>query len=263
MNRDRSLATRIARTCTVAAAMGIFWGAAPAQTPPAATPPAASNDPTALIKKNIEQRYPDIHVQQVRAAGVAGLFEVYTGAELVYSDARGDFIVMGPIVNTATHENLTQERLSDIGRIDFKALPFKEAIKVVKGNGTRQFAVFSDPDCPYCQALEKNLVALNDYTMYVFLFPIAQLHPQAPAKAHSLWCAPDRTQAWSQWMLEKKLPPTKATCAGDPIDSLQQLADQLHVNSTPTLFFTSGRRVAGAISAKDIEKEMAAAPGGS
>jgi thiol:disulfide interchange protein DsbC len=59
-------------------------------------------------------------------------------------------------------------------------------------------------------------------------------------------------------MHEKKLPPA-ATCNGDPINELQKLGDRLRINSTPTMFFADGRRVAGAIPVKDIEQLLAAA----
>ena len=129
--------------------------------------------------------------------------------------------------------------MNERGKVDFKTLPVAQAIKVVKGNGSRTFAVFSDPDCPYCQQLEKSLLSVTDYTMYVYLYPIAALHPQAPVKAHAIWCAPDRALAWNEWMKDKKLPATNKACSGDPIDSLQKLGDTLHINSTPTLFFAN------------------------
>src|SRR5262249_34027851 len=146
------------------------------------------------------------------------------------------------------------------GRINFDSLPLNRAIKVVKGNGARKFAVFSDPDCPYCKALEKNLLPMTDYTMYVFLYPIASLHPDAPAKAHTLWCAKDRAAAWSAWMHEKKLSSADG-CKGDPVDELQKLGQSLHIDSTPTLFFADGRRVAGAIPQDELEKNLATASG--
>jgi thiol:disulfide interchange protein DsbC len=209
-----------------------------------------------LIQQTLEKRYPGIHVVKVQPSAIPGLFEVFTGSEIVYTDARGDYLLGGPMVDTQTRENLTEARLNDFGRIDFRTLPLDRAIKVVKGNGRRQFAVFSDPDCPFCRELEKSLLSVNDITMYVFLFPIASLHPQAPAKAHAIWCAKDRAAAWSQWMHEQKLS-AAATCAGDPIDQLQQLGDRLRINSTPTLFFANGRRVAGAIPVKEIEQLLA------
>src|SRR5262249_26063979 len=223
-----------------------------------ATSAPPSPEPAATIRRNVEARFPGSHVLDVRPAQIPGLYELFMGDQIVYTDASGDHLITGSMVDTQTKENLTEASLNDRGKIDFKSLPLNQAIKVVKGNGSRVFAVFSDPDCPYCQQLEKTLLSVTDITMYVFLFPIASLHPQAPSKAHAIWCAPDRAQAWADWMHEKKLPPAR-TCSGDPIDALQKLGDKLHVNSTPTMFFANGRRVAGAIPAAELEKDLTAA----
>jgi thiol:disulfide interchange protein DsbC len=209
------------------------------------------------IQQSIESRFPGSHVLDVQPSAIPGLYEIFLGDQIVYTDAAGDYVVIGTMIDTQTKENLTEARLNDHGKIDFKTLPLNQAIKVVKGNGSRTFAVFSDPDCPFCQQLEKTLLSVNDITMYVFLFPIASLHPQAPVKAHAIWCAPDRVQAWSDWMHDRKLPPTKS-CSGDPIDALQKLGDTLHINCTPSMFFANGRRIAGAIPVEDLEKALAA-----
>jgi len=222
---------------------------------PASAAPAA--DAAATVKQAIETRFPNVHVLEVRPSAMPGLYEVYLGDQIVYSDSTGDYLVMGPLIDTQTKENLTEVRLNDHGRIDFSTLPLDKAIKIVKGNGSRKFAVFSDPDCPYCLQLEKTLLSVTDVTMYVFLFPIASLHPQAPAKAHAIWCAENRADAWGKWMHERQLPPTRS-CAGDPVDQLQRLGDTLHINSTPTMFFADGRRLSGAIPAADLEKNLTA-----
>jgi thiol:disulfide interchange protein DsbC len=201
-------------------------------------------------------------VLDVQPSPVPGVYEVFVGDGIIYSDADADYLFLGPLVDAHTRQNLTDARMNELGRIDFHSLPFDRAIKVVKGNGSRQFAVFSDPDCPFCLQLEKSLVSVNDVTMYVFLFPIASLHPQAPPKARAIWCAKDRAQAWTQWMHEKKLPSSGA-CSGDPIDELQRLGDKLHISATPTIFFADGRKIAGAITTEQIEKQLAAATSGS
>ncbi len=237
--------------------MGIMILAAALVVPGSRTALAGQTTPqvAATIKSNIESRYPQAKIVDVQPSGVPGLYEVIMDDEIVYADPSGDYLVMGPLIDTQTHENLTEAHLNDRHRIDFNSLPFDKAIKVVKGNGSRKFAVFSDPDCPFCQQLEKTLLSVNDYTMYVFLYPIASLHPQATAKAHAIWCAHDRTQAWNQWMQEKKLPAAQ-TCSGDPVDSLQRLGDKLRVNSTPTMYMANGRRVAGAIPLAELEKAL-------
>lgn len=223
----------------------------------ALTMAAAPNDVAATLKHTIESRFPGAHVVDIQPSVIPGLYELFMGDQIVYADASGDHLIVGKMVDTRTREDLTEARLNDRGKIDFKTLPLNQAVKVVKGNGSRVFAVFSDPDCPYCQQLEKTLLSMTDFTEYVFLYPIASLHPQAPAKAHAIWCTSDRAQAWSDWMHNRKLPPTKA-CSGDPIDALQKLGDSLHINSTPTMFFANGRRIAGAVPAEDLEKALAA-----
>jgi len=216
-------------------------------------PAAAGSDIAGTLKQTIESRFPGVHVLEVQPAAVPGLYELYTGDQIVYADASGEYLLMGPLVQTRTRQNLTEDRLNEHGRIDFSSLPLDRAIKIVKGNGSRRFAVFSDPDCPFCQQLEQSLLSVSDITMYVFLYPIATLHPQATGKAHAIWCARDRSQAWNQWMHEKKLPPA-GLCAGDPVKDLQQLGDKLRINSTPTMFFANGRRLAGAMPAADLER---------
>jgi thiol:disulfide interchange protein DsbC len=48
--------------------------------------------------------------------------------------------------------DLTAERKDTLARIDFNALPLADAMKDVRGRGSRvTLAIFSDPDCPYCQ----------------------------------------------------------------------------------------------------------------
>lgn len=253
MPSERSTTSFAGRVLTRCALALIVLECGLAQAAPGADSRA---DVAATIKHTIESRFPGTHVLDVQPSAIPGLFELFMGDEIVYTDASADYVLMGPLVDTQTRQNLTEARLNDHGRINFDTLPLDRAIRIVKGNGGRRFAVFSDPDCPFCQQLEKSLLSVTDVTMYVFLFPIATLHPQAPAKARAIWCAADRAQAWSQWMHEKKLPPERK-CA-DPLNEIHALGDRLRINSTPTLFFGNGRRTAGAIPASEIERLLAA-----
>jgi thiol:disulfide interchange protein DsbC len=224
----------------------------------------AQADVSATLQKTLEARYPDVKVIDVQPAPVAGLFEVFTGDTIVYADASGDHLFVGSLMDTKTQRDLTLERVDARNTIDFGALPFASAIKTVKGDGRRRLAVFSDPDCPYCKRLEKELATLTDTTIYTFLFPISELHPDAVPKSRAIWCAPDPDQAWIQWMNEGKPPPLKTGCKEDPIDELQALGHKLRVGSTPTLYFADGRRVVGSKPAAELDallnESSAAAP---
>ena len=76
-----------------------------------------------------------------------------------------------------------------MSRVNFEDLPLSDAIKVVKGNGERTIAIFSDVDCPYCKRLEKEeLINVDNITIYTFLYPLA-IHPKARAKSEKIWCS--------------------------------------------------------------------------
>jgi thiol:disulfide interchange protein DsbC len=233
--------------------------AAPSAT--AATQPAASVPPnpaavgTALvtIKKAIETRFAGVKVLDVKQSPISGLYEVYLGDRIVYADATGDHVIVGSLIDSRTQTDITQAHLDERGAIDFKSLPFDKAIKITKGSGAYPLAVFEDPDCPFCQKLEKELATVNDTTVYVFLFPIDALHPQATLHSREIWCAPDRAQAWTQWLTQRKSP-GNASCKGDPVEALAKLGNDLHIDGTPTMFFASGKRVPGAISTDEIKK---------
>ena len=250
---------RVIRRLPLAAAVAL---ALPVLALGAPAPAAAADVPKAVadsLKKSIESRFPDAKVEAVNASPIAGLYEVFMGDTIVYADASGDYLILGSMMDAKTRSNLTTERMNALNSIPFDQLPLAKAIKVVKGNGKRQIAVFSDPDCPFCHQLESTLATMTDVTIYTFLYPIASLHPDAPAKAKNIWCANDRSAVWTSWMQQKKpIPAAPATCKTDPLKDLQALGDKLHVNSTPTLFFPSGKRVSGALQQKQLEEYLSA-----
>lgn len=213
---------------------------------------------TATIRKTLQARLPNISIEKIQPSTWPGLYEVITDGELVYSDATGDFLFVGSVMDTKTRENLTEKRWSQLLAVDFKSLPLDSAIKMVKGDGSRKLVVFSDPHCPYCVRLEKTLQEVDNVTVYTLLYPIESLHPGATTKAKQLWCAKDRTAAWGEWMLNKKDPPANA-CKNDPVEQLVVLGNKLKVTGTPTLIFADGHRVSGAIGKEQLEKEFAAA----
>lgn len=232
--------------------------AAPAQ--PEARPPM-NPEIAATIKKTLDSRFPGTAVTDVQPSPLPGLYEVYVSGKIYYADATGDHVIVGgAIIDTRTKTDLTDARLQELGTIDFKSLPFDKAIKVVHGNGSRQLAAFEDPDCPFCQKLEQELATIKDTTVYVFLFPIDTLHPQASKHAREIWCAPDRATAWTGWLTQRK-PLAEATCQKDPIGELTKLGDKLNIDGTPTMFLANGHRVGGAIPTDQLEKLLVAASG--
>jgi thiol:disulfide interchange protein DsbC len=226
-----------------------------------AIPSATENDGSAIeasVKKAILERYPNQKVVHVVPSAFPGLYEVFTGSDIFYTDAKVAYFISGRLIDARTTANLTSDRLNELNSIDFKSLPFERAIKVVKGDGSRQLAVFSDPDCPFCKELEKELAGVTDITVYTFLFPL-EIHPKAPEKARNIWCADDRAAAWTQWMVEGK-EPTSASCSTDPTAELVKLGKNLNIVATPTLYFSTGKRMVGGMTAKELTEVLDKTP---
>jgi len=214
----------------------------------------------ASLKKAIEASYPKFKVESVIKTPYAGLYEVFMGGQIVYTDEKLTFLIAeGRLVDPKTKKDITGERLEELTKVDFNSLPLDQAIKVVKGNGSRKLVVFSDVDCPYCKRLEqKELVNITDVTIYTFLYPLVQLHPDSPEKSKAIWCASNRVKAWNDWILNGQLPSTTGSCEV-PLERVGELARRLGVTSTPTLIFADGKRMLGAQPYKEIEKSMQAA----
>ena len=215
----------------------------------------------ATIRKNLAQRYPELQaIDEVRKAPMPGLYEIrVNGSDVYYTDAQGDYMLVGNLFDTRQHRNLTEERVNKLTAVKFDALPFKDAFTIVRGNGERKLAVFEDPNCGYCKRFEKDLQGINNVTVYLFLYPI--LGPDSGKKSDAIWCAKDRAQTWQDWMVREQAIPATTT-AGTSCDTSAtkrnvELGRSLKITGTPTLFFVNGTRVPGAIDAKQIEKYFA------
>jgi thiol:disulfide interchange protein DsbC len=216
----------------------------------------AGDEPAAAIKAKLAKHFPEIKIDSVAPSIWPGMYEIVTGGQLAYTNEDASLMFSGKIIDSETKEDLTTKRWNEINKIDFNSLPLERAIKIVKGDGSRKLAVFSDPLCPFCVKLETELKNVDNVTIYTFLFPIENLHPGATATARKIWCAKDRAQAWTNWMLEK-VQPESQPCTGDVVIPLQLLGEQLKINSTPTLVFANGVRNPGLMPAAEIQAALA------
>ncbi|MEQ5839898.1 thiol:disulfide interchange protein [Paraburkholderia acidicola] len=217
---------------------------------------AQADQTTDKLKAALQTRLADATIKSIEKSPIAGLYEVNLGSQIIYSDATGDYLILGDLIDAKNHKNLTEARLSETNRINFASLPFANAVKVVKGNGSRQIAVFSDPNCPYCKQLENTLKSVDNVTVYTFLYPV--LSPDSEVKSKSIWCSTDRAKAWESWMQNRTAPTAAGTCDTAAIDKNLKLGHEMNVTGTPTVFLADGRRLPGAVPADELNKQISA-----
>lgn len=233
----------VRRTVVAAAALALTAGAA-----------HASPDLEA-VKKSVKT-LTKLDVAKVEASKVVGLYEVQAGDQIFYTDAKGEYIVLGAqVFTTKDNGNYTEKRMNELSGYKFGDLPLRDAIKIVRGNGKRVVVTVEDANCGYCKRLNKTLEEVGNSTHYVFM--VGMLGEDSTVKAKAIWCSGNPAKAWTDWMVDGKPVPSTGTECETPLERNGKLASKYRVRGTPALFFPNGDRVQGAIPAEELLKRFA------
>lgn len=209
---------------------------------------------------DLKRKFPKTEFTRVQETNVPHIYEVQMGDNVAFvSEKNPRYFVLGRMFDTQTLRDVTSSPVASGERapvrtvsIEPRMFPLADAIKTVRGAGSRALYVFSDPACPYCKKLETELGSLDDVTIYTFLLPF-----QGRAAPLAVWCAPDRAKAWQEAMRSgvRLQSDERATCA-HPLDRNLAFADRLGVVATPTIIFADGTRIDGYVKAGEIDAQF-------
>ena len=260
-----------------------------ASTAPASAAKVADNAPlyasgsesqSKSVAETLKKKYPTLPVADIKRLNIPGkvaMFEFTAGPQVAYTNEDVDFLLVGGEMLSGSGEqtvNLTQKSMSVKMADAYKRIPTEGALRYVFGNGQRQIVVFSDPECPYCQALEFMFETNKDNlnaTVLIVPYPIESLHPQAEAKSKYLLCTQDPEKSWRDWMLtsaaamsKNQAPsweawaarnPSKAGCArADLVAKVKAYGQEYGFNQTPILMFSNGMPFLGMIERGELER---------
>lgn len=213
----------------------------------------AAEEIPAVVRKAL----PQVEIQRVETRELASpLYTVVTAQGILYLDGSGRYLFTGDLYDLTTQQNLTQAALSERRHFAFVDLPLGDAILYKKG--PRRLAIFVDPDCPYCRRLHQELGQL-DATVYVFLYPLADLHPLAYRKSVSIWCSENRIAALDAALGGQVVPARDCEHA---VDRTVTLGTRLGVRATPTIVLDDGSWIEGYRSATELARLLGAASSG-
>lgn len=218
---------------------------------------------TAEVEVKFGKLLRNTKVTSIKAAPVAGLYEVTAGPNVFYYSPDGDgYLVIGQILDK-DGKNLTAEvqgkLRSEYQKVQeqraqamLKNIPLDKAVKI--GNGPNTIIEFTDPDCPYCRKVDDFLARRSDVTRYVFLNPLDQLHPNARAKSVFILNSKNKEKAFRDVFAgaydKGGLTISTADLVKYPAETKQlaegmRIGQELGVQGTPMLF-VNGNMVNGA-----------------
>ena len=220
-----------------------------------ALPLLAAAQDNAQLRKTLAERVPALaQIDEIRKTPMPGVLEVRVGTDILYTDAEGNFLIQGNLMDTRSRKNLTEERVEKLTAVKFDELDLKNAITIVRGNGKRKLAVFEDPNCGYCKRFEKDLQKVNNVTVHLFLIPI--LGQDSVDKSRQIWCSMNKAKTWDDWMLRDVTPKGAPSCNTDALTANLDFAKKYRITGTPTLVFADGMRVPGAINTQQIKQAL-------
>jgi thiol:disulfide interchange protein DsbC len=208
--------------------------------------PTLSSDEALSLLSNFD---PNIKVIGVTKSPIENLWEVdiQTGGRktLVYIDSSKKYMIMGAINSIQDKKNLTQERITELNKVDVSKIPLGDAIVMGDEKAKYHVIVFTDPDCPYCarlhQELKKVIEQRKDIAFFIKMFPL-KIHPSAYDKAKAIVCEKSLTLLDDAFD-KKELP--KPKCESTAIDDNLKLGEELGITGTPALILPDGRVMPG------------------
>ncbi len=198
----------------------------------------------------------DVNILSIEQAKAKGLWEIGIEKDgkkgILYLDFSKKYLILGQIIELKTSRSITQERFTELNRIDPSKIPLDGALLMGRKDAPKKIIVITDPDCPFCKRLhgeiKKILKERNDIVFYIILYPLS-IHKDAYWKSKSIICSK------SIKLLEdnfdgKDIP--QPDCETDQVQKNIKLVEGLGINSTPTMIYPDGRVLTGFMEAKTI-----------
>ncbi len=109
--------------------------------------------------------------------------------------------------------NLTEARLRKLNRVAWSDAAARARDQEGQGQRLAQAGGLLRRRLPVLPRLENEIKGLDNVTIYTFLFPIDQLHPDAARKSRMIWCAPDRHEGVGRVLRDAASCPTTTATA--------------------------------------------------
>jgi thiol:disulfide interchange protein DsbC len=200
--------------------------------------------PAARARDAVHKVNPQISIDQIEAAPIAGFQQVIVGGQVVYVSNDGRYLIQGTLMELATRDNLTAASEAVLRRAVLDAVPRDRRIIFAPANPKYRVTVFTDIDCTYCRKLHSQIADYNKAGIAIeyLIFPRSGPATESITQAINVWCAGDRRKALTDAKLDR--PVAKKTCA-NPIAMDYELGRKIGIDGTPAIYAADGTQLGG------------------
>ena len=200
----------------------------------------------AEAQAKLQQTFTNLRFEDFGLAPVEGpIYQAIAGGKIIYFAPQSEHLLFATVydrnginLTALAQEQGTSRRLKAIDPAKALVIGPADAPTVIE---------FTDPDCPYCQALDRfwKAKATEGKPVRRLIFFVSGIHPTAAAKAEHILCSPDREAAF-QAAYSGQTPPVLRQCTAgrDKVAQDAELVAKIGVSGTPTLI-ADGKLISG------------------
>jgi thiol:disulfide interchange protein DsbC len=218
-------------------ALAVSWTALTAAISPTPQPVRPLSSAADAAERELHQTFTNLHFEDFGPSPIKGpIYQANAGGRILYFAPESGHLIFAAVydkdgvnVTALAQDASLQRRLGAIDPTKAFAIGPAGAPKVIE---------FTDPECPYCRALEKFWIAkaADGKPVRQLVYFVTSIHPGSAAKAEHILCSPDREKAYHA-LYAGAVPDTLLTCpAGHAkVAADAALTTKIGVNGTPTI----------------------------
>ena len=200
----------------------------------------------AEAERELRQTFTNLEFEDFGPAPVHGpIYQASAGGRIIYYAPESEHLLFASIfdkngvnVTALAQESGTAKRL--------KAIDTSQAL-AIGPEGAPTVIEFTDPDCPYCRALDRYWAAkaAEGKPVRRLIFFVSGIHPEAAAKAEHILCSTDKAAALKA-VYAGAAPAVLRTCAPgrEKVEEHARIVSLSGITGTPTLI-AGGKLISG------------------
>ena len=204
----------------------------------------AAGTPEARARDALQSINPQIEVERIGAAPLAGFREAIVGGQVVYVSDDGKYLIQGKVFDIAAKKDMGEASMAKLRAELLETIPMSDRIVFAPPAAKHTVVVFTDVECGYCRKLHTDIAEYNKRGIAVqyLAFPRMGLGSEDYRKMVAVWCADDRRQALTDAKNDKPVP--MKTCT-NPVTMHYNLGQRMGLEGTPMILATDGTQIAG------------------
>ena len=211
--------------------------------------------PESNAREAIRAIAPQLTVDRIGAAPVAGFRQVIVGGQVVYVSDDGRHLLQGTLLEVAERKDLNEVAMSALRRELLAAVPDGDVIAFAPEAPKYTVSVFTDVDCGYCRKLHDEIEAYNAQGIAIEYLAFPRMGPGSENfdEMVAVWCAEDPREALTRAKAGGEVRGKPCT---SPVAMQYALGQRLGLTGTPMIVAADGSPLGGYVPPQQLRKAL-------